>query len=183
MERTGITIKHFYSTTYVRANRQKQRRQNRTTDEENKDLEILLVRRCWLRKNLNCRMGRVGRPTEGEMQGSTESGKHCVMMLCYDAVLGLCSVNCGGGSLNKHQVNKFICFNFHILFILPLHTKTVFTLNFSVNALLIAGLCVAFLNLQCSKNTATIAMLQTPKQFIIILFPKLFFPFNIHIFD
>lgn len=82
MERTGITIKHFYSTTYVQANRQTQRRKNRTTDEENKDLKKSLVRRCWLREEFKLRVGRVGRPTEGEMQGSTEGGKHCVMMLC-----------------------------------------------------------------------------------------------------
>lgn len=53
MERTGIIIKHFYSTTDAHANRLTQRRQNRTTAEENKDVEISLVRRCQVRKNLN----------------------------------------------------------------------------------------------------------------------------------
>lgn len=53
MERTWIIIKQFYGITDAQANNLKQRRQNKTTAEENKDIEILLVRRCQVRKNLN----------------------------------------------------------------------------------------------------------------------------------
>lgn len=82
MERTGIIIKHFYSTTDVHTNSLTQRRQNRTTAEENKDIEISLVRRHQVRKNLDQVVVRVGRPTGGEMQESVQSGKSCVRMPC-----------------------------------------------------------------------------------------------------
>lgn len=118
MERTGITIQHFYSATYVQANRWTQRRQNRTRDEENKDLKISLVR-SWLRKSWKQKDGEGRKAHRGRGAGEHRKWEG----LCYDAVLGLCSMDCEWGSLNKHEVNKSICFNFHILFILPLHTN------------------------------------------------------------
>lgn len=147
MERTGITIKHFYSATYVQANRWTPWRQNRTKDEENKDLKISLVRRCWLRKSLIQEDGEGRKAHRGWDAGEYRKWEG----LCFDAVLGLCSVNCDGRlSTSMKWTNPFALIFISCLFCHYTET-TVFTLNFLVNSLLFPGLCFSFVNLQCSK--------------------------------
>lgn len=87
--RTWIIIKQFYGTTDAHANNLKHRRQNRTTADENKDIEIILVRKCQVRKNLN-------------------------QVVCEGR-----KAHWGWELEHEHEVNGSVCFNCHMLFILP----------------------------------------------------------------
>ena len=171
MERTGIIITHFYSTTDVHANSLTQRRQNRTTAEENQDIEISRVRRSQVRKNLNWVVCE-GRKAHGGWDVRVYEVGRAVLRYHARSLL----YEQWWGSLNEleHEVSGSGCFNCHILFIWPLCTNKYLHWNFQwvLYCLLVFAVPALVVKYGCRCH------IKEPKQFTIIFFPRLFFPFN-----